>query len=95
MKLGKIPFNTYLSVKRAVSDTPEIVFDVLCNVRFAGFDKRGVGDNRATVSTGKETVIGKITLAENVIGHEEIIAAALVTVRNRFNSTKMNCIVHV
>ena len=40
IKLGKLSFNVFLSVKRVVSDAPEIVYDVLCNVCFAGWYRK-------------------------------------------------------
>ncbi len=52
IKLGKLPFNVFLSVKRAVSSTPEIVYDVLCNVRLTRFSKRGVGRDSSAIATG-------------------------------------------
>ena len=68
IKLGKLPFNVFLSVKRAVTDAPEIVFDILCNVRFAGRDKRGVGGDSPTISAGHDTVIDKIVLVGDPSG---------------------------
>ena len=95
IKLGKLPFNVLLSAKRVVSSTPEIVYDILCNVRFAGRDKRGVGGDCPTISTGHNTVVDKIVLAGDSLGHPQIIATALATARNRLNSAKMDCVVHI
>jgi hypothetical protein len=95
MKLGKIPIDVSGRLRPVISDSAETVYEVLCLTRFTGFDKRHIGDNRTTVSTGKETVIGKIVLAEGTIGHEQIIATALETMRDRFNSAKRDCVVHI
>src|SRR5665213_502710 len=95
IKLGKIPLNVFISVKRAVTNAPEITFNVLCGVRFAGFNKRGVGGDSPAVPASNETVIGKIVLTGDPLGHPQIIATALATVRDRLKSLNYGCVVHV
>jgi hypothetical protein len=95
MKLGKIPIDVSVRLRPVISGSPETIYEVLCLTRFTGFDKCHIGDDRATISTGKETVIGKIVLAEGTIGHEQIIAATLATVRDRFDRANCDCVVHV
>jgi hypothetical protein len=56
-------------IKRAITDAPEAVFDVLCNIRLAGFNKRSVGSNSPAVRASNETVIGKVGLAGDPLGH--------------------------
>jgi len=51
-------------IKRAVTDA-----DVLCNIRLAGFNKRSVGSNSPAVRASNETVIGKVGLAGDPLGH--------------------------
>jgi hypothetical protein len=94
IKLGRIPLNVSISVKKVITNTPEAIFDVLCGVRFAGFDKSGVGRNSSALRASNETVIGQIVIAEGTIGHEQIIASALATVRGRLNSANLNRVIH-
>jgi hypothetical protein len=92
IKVGTIPLNVSLSVEQ-VSCTPETVLDVICKVRFAGFDKGSIGDRGVAVRTGKQTVIGKIVLTGDPFRHSEVIAAALATARNHV--TNLNFVAHV
>jgi hypothetical protein len=93
VKVGKLPFNVSLSVKRVVAS--KAVFNVLCNVRFAGLNKGRVGDSSSATRTGKQTVIGKIILDGDSLGHTQIVTTALATVRDRFNSADINFVVHI
>jgi hypothetical protein len=92
VKLGTLPFAASLSVRRII-DT-EDVLDILCNIRFAGFDKGLVGDVGSTVGAGKQVVIGKLVLTGDPLGHPQIVATALATVRDHLKIAKLNTITH-
>jgi hypothetical protein len=93
--LRTLPFNVSLSVKKVATNTPETFFEVLCGVRFTGFDKCRVGRNGSAIRTGNETAIGQIIVAKDAIWHEQSIAATLATVRGRLKSANLNCVVHI
>jgi hypothetical protein len=92
VKINPLVFTVSFFVRQIVGTSEH---EILCNVCFAGFNKRPVGDSRSTVLTGKQTVIGKVVLDGDPLGHPQIIATTLATVRDRFNSTNLNSVVHV
>ena len=94
IRLGKIPLNVFISVKRIITDAPETAFDVLCNVCFAGFNKSSVGNDGSAIRAGHNAVIGKIILTGDSLGHPQIIATALDAARSRFNSANLGCVFH-
>jgi hypothetical protein len=95
IRLGTIPIGVSISARKLISDSPGITYEIVCLTRFTGFDKLSIGTDRTAVSTGKQTVIGKITIAEDVIGHEELIAAALATARDNLKRIEQDRVFHV
>jgi hypothetical protein len=73
LRLGVIPIEVSLSANRIVTG----VYEIVCLCRFSGFDNLGVGKRSTTRSAGNRTVIGKVTLAGDPIGHPKIITSTL------------------
>jgi hypothetical protein len=95
IKIGTIPIEATLSARKLISDNSGLTYEIVCLTRFTGFDKLRVGTDLAAVSAGKQTVIGKIVLAEGTIGHVELIAAALATARDNLKRIKQDRVFHV
>ena len=93
IRLGPIPIEVSLSVRKLIANNPS-VYEIVCLSRFTGFDDLCIGKDRTTVSAGQQTVIGKITIAEDVIGHVELIASALATARDNLKRINHDCVFH-
>jgi hypothetical protein len=94
VRLGTIPIEVSLSANRLITDNLTICYEIVCLCRFTGFDHLGVSEGSTTRPTGSKTVIGKVTLAEDTIGHEQIVAQALRTARDNMKPFKQDHIFH-
>ncbi len=92
VKIGPLVFTASLFARQVVGT---FEYEILSDVRFAGFNKCPVGDNHSAVEASKQTVIGKVILDGDPLGHPQVIATALATARDRFNSANLNYVVHV
>jgi len=94
MWLGTIPITVNLFATALVSDTPGTAHEIVCLTRFTGLENGVVGGCHSAASAGNETVIGKIVLAEDTIGHEQVITSALLTAWNNLKPMKQDVIFH-
>ena len=90
-RLGAIPIEVSLSANRLVTG----VYEIVCLCRFSGFDHWGVGKCSTTRSAGNKTVIGKVTLAGDPIGHPKIIATALRAAWDNMKPFEQDSVFHV
>jgi hypothetical protein len=95
IKIGKIPIEVSVSVRPVVSASPETAYEVLCNTRFTGFNNFRDGRDSITIRTGEQTVIGKIVVVKDTLGHQEIVAATLDAARLYFKLTEHDGVFHV
>jgi hypothetical protein len=91
VKIGSLAFATSLFARQVVGT---FEYEILSDVRFAGFNKRPVGDNLPTVGTGKQTVIGKVVLDGDPLGHPQVVTSALLAMRDRLNRADLNSVIH-
>jgi hypothetical protein len=67
IRLETIPIEVTLSVERLVS-RPDGTHEMVCRIRFAGFNKHGVGGDSSTIRAGKRAVIGEIVMTGGSLG---------------------------
>ena len=91
LRLGAIPIEVSLSANRLITG----VYEIVCLCRFSGSDNLGVGKRSTTRSAGNKTVIGKITLAGDPIGHPKIITTALCAAWDNMKPFEQDSIFHV
>lgn len=89
VRLGEIPIDASVSV-RPTNDSS--VYEAVLHCRFPGRHNGSVSGGTLTSITGDGTVLGKIVLTGDPLGHPQIIATALDAYRLRLESMKQDFI---